>query len=260
MRITYRNQNIKEYWLDRCTEIASDKTMLNTKIYPSKFSEMVINIDEQNLEAGCGAGGILSFYQERFFKIIGMDYIDLAIKKLKEIYDTLNLFTPDIKNLNFKNDSFDSVLAFGIYHKLKNNLLDSISETYRLLKFKGKVCYSFRPDNIHTRLVDCLASIKKSGRKQKSPNFLKIDLTKRELINLFEKNGFKVNSVYLVENMPILYKFQLFRSKNHKLFDENNDRAECYNLSKVGNLIQKILIKCFPNQFSIIYALFADKL
>lgn len=71
-------------------------------------------------------------------------------------------------------------------------------------------------------------------------------------------NGAAV-SVGPVENMPILYKFSIFRSAEHKKFDENKARAEGYRLSWFGQRLQNFLMRFFPDQFCNIYVLIASK-
>jgi hypothetical protein len=62
-----------------------------------------------------------------------------------------------------------------------------------------------------------------------------------------------------VENMPILYKFKIFREKKHKMFDENMARADGYRLSWFGRVIQNLFMLIFPRQFCNLYVLIARK-
>ena len=86
-----------------------------------------------------------------------------------------------------------------------------------------------------------------------------MNLTRNEFKRAFEKLGFSVDSIAPVENMPILYKFSFFRTRTHKVFDENIARAEGYKLSKFGQLCQDFLMRIFPNQFCNIYVLIGHK-
>lgn len=62
-----------------------------------------------------------------------------------------------------------------------------------------------------------------------------------------------------VENMPLIYKFYLFRAADHKNFDEHKARVEGYQLSGTGKIIQNLLMRFFPNQFCNIYVLIAKR-
>jgi len=86
-----------------------------------------------------------------------------------------------------------------------------------------------------------------------------MNLTKNEFSSLFNKNGFEIENIYPVENMPILYKFSFFRAQSHKEFNENIARSEGYRLSRFGQKLQNMLMKYFPNQFCNIYVLIAHK-
>jgi ubiquinone/menaquinone biosynthesis C-methylase UbiE len=262
MRITYRYANNKDYWTKRWADIPADNPMQNADAYPLKYAEMTVK-DKQGkiLEAGCGAGRILRYYHDRGYDILGMDFIEVAITKLKEIDPTLQAEVADITQLNYPDGAFRYLLAFGLYHNLEKGLDQAIAETYRVVEHGGAVCASFRADNIQTRLTDWLTDrkAKKSGADVSTKSFHKMNLTRSEYENLFKKAGFDIEFIGPVENMPILYKFACFRSATHKQFDENKARAEGYRLSWLGQRLQNFLMRFFPDQFCNIYVLIALK-
>ena len=263
MRITYRNSNNKDYWTKRWGDIHPDVPMENLNAYPLKYAEMTIQDKSGKiLEAGCGAGRILRYYHNRGYDIVGFDFIDVAVSKLKEVDSTLKVDVGDITNLEFPNHSFKYLLAFGLYHNLEHELNKAIKETARVIQPGGAVCASFRADNIQTRLTDWLAekkAKKASDGKNVVRSFHKMNLTRKEFELLFVKEGFVIDFINPVENMPILYKFKFFRSLEHKVFDENKARAEGYRLSWLGQKLQNFLMKNFPDQFCNIYVLIALK-
>lgn len=260
MRITYRKTKNKDYWNERWENIPIDKPMTNTDAYPLKYSEKIIKNDGKILEAGCGNGRILRYYHNNGYEIIGFDFIKVAIDKLKKTDSSLNVEVGDITKLRFPDKSFKYLLAFGLYHNLEHGLEDAISETCRILTTDGLVCASFRADNIQTRLTDWLTNRRRNSKDSiDSRVFHKMNLTKNEFSSLFENNGFQIEHIYPVENMPILYKFPFFRAKSHKIFNENIARSEGYRLSRFGQKLQNILMKYFPDQFCNIYVLIAKK-
>ena len=262
MRITYRREHVRDYWARRWDEVPADASMENKNVYPLKYSEMIIDsLDNRILEAGCGAGRILRYYKDMGYNIVGFDFIKGAIEKLKRVDPELNVEVGDITHLSFKNDSFSCVLAFGLFHSLENDLHQAIQETHRVLEPGGKICASFRADNIQTRLNDWYTDFlarKKDGTNS-SVQFHKMNLTRTEFIHLIERFGFEVEMVYNVVNMPLLYKFKFFRRRDHKDFHESSARKEGYMLSWLGRIIQRILMRCFPKQFCNIYVAIAKK-
>ncbi|MBT4435609.1 class I SAM-dependent methyltransferase [bacterium] len=262
MRVTYRNHNVKDYWTSRWDDIPADQPMDNIQVYPLKYAEQIV-IDKHGkiLEAGCGAGRILRYYHNQKFDIVGMDFIEVAIEKLKKIDSTLKVEVGDITDLRFNNEAFKYILAFGLYHNLENDLGQAIKETFRVLENGGSVCASFRADNFQTRFSDWLANrrLDSKFKKRKSYVFHKMNLTRKEFAKSFEKEGFIVKSLNPVENMPIFYKFSIFRAKKHKIFDENIARSEGYKLSFIGQVLQNLVMFTLPNQFCNIYVLIAYK-
>jgi ubiquinone/menaquinone biosynthesis C-methylase UbiE len=169
MRVVYRNKSVKDYWVKRWDDIPADQPMDDNQVCPLKYAEQIIK-DRQGkiLEAGCGAGRILRYYHNQKIDIIGMDFIEVAIEKLKKIDPTLKVEVGDITKLRFNNESFKYILAFGLYHNLEYGLDQSIDETYRVLKNGGSVCASFRADNIQTKLTDWMVAWRTSGGVQKA--------------------------------------------------------------------------------------------
>jgi len=261
MRITYRSANNKDYWTKRWDDIPADEPMDNPSVYPLKYAQMTVNDKTGKiLEAGCGAGRILRYYHDRGYDIKGIDFIDVAISKLKVIDPSLQAEVGDITDLRFADQSFKYVLAFGLYHNLEHGLDKAIRETHRVMEKDGLVCASFRADNIQTKLTDYLTARKaKSDVGEKVQSFHKMNLTRAEYEQLFLDAGFAIDFVGAVENMPILFKFAIFRTATHKVFDENKARMEGYRLSWFGQRLQNFLMKFFPDQFCNIYVLIARK-
>ena len=262
MRKTYRRANNKDYWEKRWDDIPADNPMENNQVYPLKYSEQIVkDSNGRILEAGCGAGRILRYYHNQGADIVGIDFIEVAINKLKKIDPFLRVEVGDISSLRFENESFKYILAFGLYHNLEYGLEQAIEETYRVLESGGSVCASHRADNIQTRLTDWLSDRRSSKDKDGSRalEFHKMNLTRAEFSQAFENAGFTIESIVPVENMPILYKFSFFRASNHKIFDENIARVEGYRLSGIGKIFQNFIMRFFPNQFCNIYLLIANK-
>lgn len=259
MRVTYRATSNKEYWENRWSDIPSDNAMSNENIYPLKYAlEAIGDGGGKILEAGCGAGRILRYFHDRGHDITGIDYIDIAVKKLLLACPGLKAQVGDVTQLDFPDSYFDTIFAFGLYHNIEHGLGKAILETVRVLKPGGVICASFRADNIQSRVTDGLAGRRafKKGRKS-GKEFHKINFKVSELKVIFEAMGLVIKSLSAVENMPFLYKFKFFRAANHKRFNENRARSEGYRLSWLGFWIQKCMMRLFPNQFCNIYVVIA---
>lgn len=257
MRITYRNKSNFKYWTSRWTNINVDEAMTNSSYYPLKFSNMVVkNKDELILEAGCGNGRIVRYYHDKKYKIIGIDFVKEAIEKINSVNPMIDAREGNILRLDFNDEYFDVILAFGLYHNFNSDDISvALNETNRILKKGGKICVSFRSDNIQELIIDYLNRDKSLKNKQ----FHKMNLKKSEFKELLESHGFKIESMHSVQNFPFLYKFKFFRSELHKNFNENIGRTEGYRLSTIGTIIQNSLNKLFPDSFCNLYLAIASK-
>ncbi|MEO5344381.1 MAG: SAM-dependent methyltransferase, partial [Gammaproteobacteria bacterium SHHR-1] len=85
-----------------------------------------------------------------------------------------------------------------------------------------------------------------------------MNLTVSELSELVTNAGLHIETFDAVQNMPLLYKFALFRARTHKKFDENRARAEGYRLTWLGRRLQEVLMR-FPHAFCNLYVVVARK-
>lgn len=258
MRITLRHQDIRQYWDERWTAVPVDAPQVNLDAYPAKYAEVVVRSGGRVLEAGCGAGRLLRHYAGKGVDIIGMDFVERVVTRLKEVDPSLRVEAGDIRTLRFPDRFFRSVLAFGLYHNLHTDLDVAITETYRVLEPGGRVCASFRADNVQTRISDWLGE-RKAPRSNAPRMFHKMNLTRFELDEAFARSGFTVDEIIPVENMPLLYKFRVFRAPAHKDFNESLGRREGYRLSVFAGAIQRALVRLFPNQFCNVYVLIGTR-
>ena len=243
MRVTYRVRDTRTYWEERWSSIPADAPAENRDVYPLRYAELTIGSREGRiLEAGCGNGRVLRFYKERGYDIVGMDYIRTALDKLAGTDPELLLGQGDIRDLCYADASFRYVLAFGLFHNLDpRELGPALRETLRVMEPGGRLCASFRADNLHNRLIDWRTG--KPASPTDPRQFHKVNLTRAELVGQFQAAGFRIEQLHAVENMPFLYRFQPFRAPGHRQWDESRGRREGYRLSAPGARIQKMLMK-----------------
>ncbi len=261
MRISYRHKHNSDYWEERWSNVSIDAPMHNVDSYPLKYAEIAIsNKPGAILEAGCGPGRIVKYYHNAGYKITGIDFIGSIIERLKQESPELDLEQADIRKLRFASGAFKYILAFGLYHNLETGLEQALSETARVLEPEGRLCASFRADNIQNRIVDKLADRKKAPTaKTSEKKFHKINFTEKEIIKFIEDANFTIEHIYPVENMPLLYKFSLFRHRDHKVFNEALGRKQGYKLNFPGSIIQNALLRFFPKQFCNVFVVIARK-
>ena len=260
MRITYRSISNKDYWHERWSQVEVDAETNNADVYPLKYALMAIDHnDGPILEAGCGNGRLIKYFHNRGHVIHGIDFIEAAISKIKESDGSLKASVANILDTGFEDSSFQTLLAFGLFHNLELGLEDAMAETLRVLKPSGLCCASFRADNLHTRLADWLSNHRRRGRKSAQTVSHKANFRAKELTNLFYSCGFESVNVYPVENMSIFYRFAILRQKSHRVFDVHLGRAEGYRLNLLGKTLDKVTFGLFPTYFCSVFVVFASK-
>lgn len=266
MRPTYRaHGGVQAYWHGRWQAVPADKGMLNLNRYPGLYAQEILSrVNGAVLEAGCGAGRVLRHFHNPENKIIGIDFIPDILHKIREADPTLRLASGDVTKLPFPDGCFEGVLAFGLYHNLETGLAEALRETRRVMRAQGLLCASFRADNLQNRALDKISEYESAGKGRSDRRgpvkyFHKMNYKKRELEEVFPSTGFKIESLHFVENMPFLYKFSAFRARAHKAFDERKARAEGYQLSFFGKVLQSFLTSINPAAFCNVYVVIAQK-
>jgi SAM-dependent methyltransferase len=237
--------------------------MVNKDHYPLKYAINTINyFNNKNLkilEAGCGAGRVLKYFHYKNYKIIGIDFIENAIIKIKAQDKKIEAYTDNILATRFNDEQFDSILAFGLYHNFSEiNFIRALVETRRILKINGLLCFSFRSDNIQNLILDIIKDNKPHSNTERK--FHKLNLKEDEIIKILKKNNFDILKKEYVTNMPLLFHFKIFRSREQKNFNEHLGRRDGYNLNFLGKILNKFLLTFFKKQYCNIYVFYAKKI
>lgn len=146
MRITYRRNSNFNYWEKRWERIPVDDFLVETNKYPIRYSEMIVQVKNSKiLEAGCGAGRVFCHYFRLGHDVYGIDFTNIPINKLKMQNKDYKVQLGDIRKLEFNDNFFDVVLAFGLYHNILDGLDDAVIETLRVLKRGVRYAHLFVP-------------------------------------------------------------------------------------------------------------------
>ena len=226
MRKTFREQRSPDYWASRWDSIPADAPAQGHDRYPLLYSDMAVGHPPgEVLELGCGAGRLVRHYHMKGVQIVGVDNVKAAIRKLRECDPTLNVMHADARNLPFDTGRFSTVLCFGVYHSLEDDVPAAVQETFRVLKPGGRLCAEFRADTLHNRLIDRY----KQGRRP-AVAFHKWNYLRHEARDLLANAGFVIEQVLPAINMPLLYHVAALRHPTQRHNDEHEARTSGYRL------------------------------
>lgn len=109
-----------------------------------------LNISESHLKCldiGCGSGRHVVYLSQSGFKVYGIDFSNVAIKKTKlllkyfKIKKKINLYKCSSTATNFKENYFDFLVSHGTFDSMPYlDCKKSIAESFRILK-KGGLFY-----------------------------------------------------------------------------------------------------------------------
>lgn len=246
MRKVLRNHAPLSYWNKRWSDFDSDQdAFINMNIYPVKYVNRIMKNKTYTLEAGCGLGRVIKHYHNLGFNIIGFDFSEIAVKKLNETRPELNVSIGDITNMKFDDETFDNILALGVYHSIEDlGLIDKgIKEVYRCLKKGGYHIASVRADNLENRIIDYITE----KRGAKGFSFHKWCFKASEFRYMLTSNNFEIEKEELVTNVPFLHKFRFFRKNESS--NEKELRSEGFKLNFLGKCIYWLCKTIAPGSF-----------
>ncbi|HEX3685573.1 MAG TPA: class I SAM-dependent methyltransferase [Bryobacteraceae bacterium] len=242
MRKTYREKKSPEYWISRWNEIPVDAPAEGHDRYPLRYANLVVrDRDGEILELGCGPGRLLRYYHAKGARIVGVDNVAAAIAKLHACDPQLRVVHADARTLPFETGWFSTVLCFGVYHSLEDDVAAAISETFRVLRPGGRLCAEFRSDSLHNRMIDYF-----KGSGKHATEFHKWNYQRQEARAMLGQTGFVIESEYAALNMPLLYHVPLLRHPSQKRSDEHSSRISGYRLRPWVERLHSVGLQLLP--------------
>ena len=248
MKKMYRYEDNQDYWDRRWSEAGRDAdSFADLDIYPVKYADMVMgNPSEHSVELGAGLGRILKQYHNRGRDIVGLELSEVAVARLKAENPELRIDAGDVRRLPYRDEQFDVVLSFGVFHNLEDGVDDALAETARCLKSGGRFCISMRPNNFEMNLNEWYWRWKQRRQRPGPPKFHKWLVGEGEFSRILLRHGLQTDRLHRARNVSLLYRVPWLRAE---CGSEQERRARGYQLSAVGRPLDRILVRLAPSQF-----------
>lgn len=179
------------------------------------------------LEAGCGLGNQVIFLKRKGLRVVGVDYAEDALRKVKSFDSSLCLSVADIHSLPFRNNSFHAYLSFGVLEHFPFGPIPALKEANRVLAKDGIIVVSMPGNYLLSRIVsgqaDNFFSRFKNNRtlrkifRRKEPNepIFALSYSKEQIANFLETTGFSILTIRPTGHDFIWYTLiPLFRKNN----------------------------------------------
>ena len=222
-----------------------DKFFKNLDMYPIKDTLKYTDKKDKILECGFGAGRIIRHLHHSGFDILGIEKDEKIVLRLKKIDPELRIQVGNILNLQFPENTFDTILCFGTIGTIEN-IDEAIEELKRVLKPNGKLIISSICKNFSRNIQSFLLNFRNYNQKKEFYSWIG---TKKDYENYYLKNNFKIISYNYIFSQYALYSWLPFlRSKDSV---GNARTTDNYKLNIFGKYLWIICISLFKKHISM---------
>ncbi len=193
--------------------IAEDFSRTRSRIWPEVaflFDDLKPN--EKVLDLGCGNGRYHNLIKEKGSEYIGVDNSEKLVEIARKKYPETSFLKIDSLNLPFDKNSFDKIYSIAVLHHIPSKEFRSIflKEARRILKPNGQIIVTVWKLQNGLSSIFKYAFLKLVGKSKldfgdvfepwsdKTERYYHL-FSKRELIRLFKKSGFKIKEVGVIE-------------------------------------------------------------
>jgi SAM-dependent methyltransferase len=160
------------------------------KKYTSKFLIPPAKV----IDAGCGIGQNVYGLSQWGYDAYGIDFTEEVIKKTKQIFSNLKIFTQDVRKLDFADNFFDGYWSLGVIEHFESGYGDIIKEARRVIKSDGYLFLTVPWFSPLRRMKAWFGLYQKLDKNTDMGNFYEFMLSDLELVKKIENEGFELIS------------------------------------------------------------------
>lgn len=187
--------------------------------------ERYAQVGKVMLEGGCGLGQYVAFYGARGVRIVGLDFAQSTLARLRKRYDQLMLCSGDVAALPFSDEAFDLYYSGGVVEHFEAGAEPALREARRVLKPDGVLLISVPYVNVLRRALSPfksnlwrrVRSAEVEGEGSQHRQFFQYVYTRREFEALLASAGLRVIGRQGYGVMWGLFEFPFFGKIAEKL-------------------------------------------
>ena len=223
--VEYKSMSVKEAWEEEWSDVSVREKVEAVDLYP-EIQEVIrryLTGGGPVLEAGCGLGGWVNHLAHRGFQVIGLDFLEPVVRKVKDHDGSLTLLVADARALPFRDESFRYALSLGVVEHIEGGPNEAILDLLRVTKTGGLALVSvphpraaFWIGRLRARLMGRPAVRALLGRNapRRADRFFQYTFSRREFRAILEGAGCEI-----VEHIPygfapaLFYAFPFLRTR-----------------------------------------------
>ncbi|MDW8305257.1 MAG: class I SAM-dependent methyltransferase [Acidobacteriota bacterium] len=130
--------NTPDYWEDNWGQSDFEQAVKFCVIDPLRpLFEKYLFPGAIMFEGGCGLGNYVAYYTARGWRVIGLDFAQKTLKRLREYQPNLPVCVGDVSKLPFGDEVFDLYYSGGVVEHFESGPELALSEARRVLKRNG---------------------------------------------------------------------------------------------------------------------------
>lgn len=177
------------------------------------------------LEGGCGLAPYLIQLRRLGFDVVGIDYNENPIAKVKAFDPSLPVFVGDVTRIDFPDRCFDGYLSLGVIEHFSEGPEKAIREACRVLKKGGVFVVAVPRNHLFMRLAAPARWLKANARlrrflgKSQENHYWEQYFKRKKLIRTLEEGGFEVRETHALDHSHALVSFSSF-FRDRRTYDE----------------------------------------
>lgn len=188
-----RTKQDEEQWsnqtFDGLVKASQNRTLMQI------FNQFLDKPNMKIIEAGCGMGTWIYNLQKMGHDVIGIDYMQSTVDKVKAEVPDLPVEVGDVHHLNFTDNTFDAYVSLGVIEHFQEGPQKALLEAKRVLKPNGLAFITVPYLNLFRRLVthnlrDLYFAIRRL--RGKTDYFWEYRYTKKELTDFLTEAQFQI--------------------------------------------------------------------
>jgi SAM-dependent methyltransferase len=145
------------------------------------------------LEGGCGLGQWVLYFREKGYDIVGRDFAEDTIERVKARFPDLPVETGNILVLPYLDGHFSAYISLGVVEHFEEGPEAVLEEAHRILKKQGLLLCSVPYFNPLRRSKKRLFSW--YHQRKEDEEFYQWAFTKREITAIIEDTGFRIRRI-----------------------------------------------------------------
>jgi SAM-dependent methyltransferase len=228
-RLIYVNREASEDYWDNHWDVAQLRSRITaaSSSWVTKITSKFLRAPAAILEGGCGLGSHVYALSKSGYHSFGVDYAPRTVEYLNSQFPELDIRLADVRNLPFKDNTFDGYWSLGVIEHFWNGYEQIASEMSRVITKNGYLFLTYpsmsvlRRGKAHIGCYDVMPAC-----DDEPENFYQFAMASADVVSVFERVGFKLEYKAGLDGLKgIKDEIEVLRPWLQRLYDSQSFQA-----------------------------------